>query len=48
MADFLIIGGGVAGLSAGARLAELGRVVLLEAALPEEAEPEDGSQEASP
>lgn len=31
MADFLIIGGGVAGLSAGARLAELGRVVLLEA-----------------
>ncbi len=29
-ADFLIIGGGVAGLSAGARLAEHGRVVLLE------------------
>jgi len=30
-ADFLIVGGGVAGLSAGARLARHGRVVLLEA-----------------
>ena len=30
-ADFLIIGGGVAGLSAGARLAKHGRVVVLEA-----------------
>lgn len=30
-ADFLVIGGGIAGVSAGARLAELGRVVLLEA-----------------
>jgi D-arginine dehydrogenase len=30
-ADFLIIGGGVAGLSAGARLARHGRVVVLEA-----------------
>lgn len=29
--DFLIIGGGIAGLSAGARLSELGRVLLLEA-----------------
>jgi glycine/D-amino acid oxidase-like deaminating enzyme len=29
--DFLIIGGGVAGVSAGARLAELGTVLLLEA-----------------
>ena len=29
--DFLIIGGGIAGLSVGARLAELGRVLLLEA-----------------
>lgn len=29
--DFLVIGGGIAGVSAGARLAELGRVVLLEA-----------------
>jgi glycine/D-amino acid oxidase-like deaminating enzyme len=28
--DFLIIGGGIAGLSAGARLSELGRVLLLE------------------
>ena len=28
--DFLIIGGGIAGVSAGARLAELGRVLLLE------------------
>ncbi len=31
MDDFLVIGGGIAGLSAGARLAELGRVTLLEA-----------------
>ncbi len=31
MDDFLIIGGGIAGLSAGARLAELGRVRVLEA-----------------
>ena len=31
MDDFLIIGGGIAGLSAGARLSELGRVTLLEA-----------------
>lgn len=31
MDDFLIIGGGIAGLSAGARLAALGRVTLLEA-----------------
>lgn len=30
-ADFLIVGGGIAGLSAGARLASYGRVVLLEA-----------------
>lgn len=30
-ADFLIVGGGVAGLSAGARLAQHGRVVVLEA-----------------
>ena len=30
-ADFLIVGGGVAGLSAGARLARYGRVVVLEA-----------------
>lgn len=29
--DFLVIGGGIAGVSVGARLAELGRVVLLEA-----------------
>ena len=29
--DFLIIGGGIAGLSAGAELAQLGRVLLLEA-----------------
>ncbi|MBF9046097.1 FAD-dependent oxidoreductase [Rhodobacterales bacterium LSUCC0031] len=29
--DFLIIGGGIAGVSAGARLAELGRVLLIEA-----------------
>jgi glycine/D-amino acid oxidase-like deaminating enzyme len=28
--DFLIIGGGIAGISAGARLAELGRVLVLE------------------
>jgi D-arginine dehydrogenase len=31
MIDFLIIGGGIAGISAAARLAPLGRVVLLEA-----------------
>ncbi len=31
MDDFLVIGGGIAGLSAGARLASLGRVTLLEA-----------------
>ena len=31
MYDFLIIGGGIAGTSAGARLAKLGRVRLLEA-----------------
>ena len=31
MDDFLIIGGGIAGASAGARLAALGRVTLLEA-----------------
>jgi len=31
MADFLIVGGGIAGLSAGARLASMGRVVVLEA-----------------
>ncbi len=31
MDDFLIIGGGIAGLAAGARLAELGRVTVLEA-----------------
>src|SRR3954453_7036533 len=30
-ADFLVIGGGIAGLSAGARLAAPGRVVVLEA-----------------
>src|SRR4051812_22363463 len=30
-ADFLIIGGGIAGLSAGARLAKHGKVILLEA-----------------
>ena len=30
MTDFLIIGGGIAGLSAGARLSHLGRVTLLE------------------
>jgi glycine/D-amino acid oxidase-like deaminating enzyme len=30
MTDFLIIGGGIAGLSAGARLASLGRVTVLE------------------
>ena len=29
--DFLIIGGGIAGVSAGARLSELGWVLLLEA-----------------
>jgi glycine/D-amino acid oxidase-like deaminating enzyme len=29
--DFIVIGGGIAGVSAGARLAELGRVLLLEA-----------------
>ncbi|WP_126979412.1 NAD(P)/FAD-dependent oxidoreductase [Frigidibacter oleivorans] len=31
MHDFLIVGGGIAGLSAAARLSELGRVLLLEA-----------------
>ena len=31
MFDFIVIGGGIAGLSAGARLAELGSVLLLEA-----------------
>ena len=31
MIDFLVIGGGIAGVSAGARLAELGNVALLEA-----------------
>ena len=31
MDDFLIIGGGIAGLAAGARLSELGRVTVLEA-----------------
>lgn len=31
MDEFLIIGGGIAGISAGARLAQLGRVTLLEA-----------------
>jgi len=30
-ADFLIIGGGIAGISAAARLSELGSVLLLEA-----------------
>ena len=30
-ADFLIIGGGIAGVSAAARLSELGQVILLEA-----------------
>ncbi|MBD3677394.1 MAG: FAD-binding oxidoreductase [Rhodobacteraceae bacterium] len=30
MIDFLVIGGGIAGISAGARLSHLGRVVLLE------------------
>ncbi|GGL68389.1 NAD(P)/FAD-dependent oxidoreductase [Wenxinia marina] len=30
MSDFLVIGGGIAGISAGARLAELGRVTVLE------------------
>jgi D-arginine dehydrogenase len=30
MIDFLVIGGGIAGLSAGARLAHLGKVILLE------------------
>jgi len=30
MSDFLVIGGGIAGVSAGARLSELGRVSLLE------------------
>ena len=30
-ADFLIVGGGIAGVSAAARLSELGRVILLEA-----------------
>ena len=31
MTDFIVIGGGIAGLSAGARLAPLGKVVVLEA-----------------
>ncbi len=31
MIDFLVVGGGIAGTSAGARLSDLGRVVLLEA-----------------
>ena len=30
-ADFLIIGGGIAGISAAARLSELGSVIVLEA-----------------
>ncbi|MDH5798690.1 MAG: FAD-binding oxidoreductase, partial [Paracoccaceae bacterium] len=30
MIDFLVIGGGIAGVSAGARLSHLGKVVLLE------------------
>ena len=30
-ADFLIIGGGIAGVSAAARLSELGSVIVLEA-----------------
>ena len=30
-ADFLIIGGGIAGISAAARLSELGQVIVLEA-----------------
>ena len=29
--DFLVIGGGIAGVSAAARLAEAGRVILVEA-----------------
>jgi len=28
--DFIVIGGGIAGISAAARLSELGRVVVLE------------------
>ena len=31
MTDFLIIGGGIAGISAAARLSELGSVIVLEA-----------------
>ena len=31
MSDFIVIGGGIAGVSAGARLAGLGRVTLIEA-----------------
>ena len=31
MTDFLIIGGGIAGISAAARLSHLGRVTVLEA-----------------
>ena len=30
-ADFLIIGGGIAGISAAARMSELGQVIVLEA-----------------
>ena len=30
MIDFLVVGGGIAGISAGARLSELGRVLLIE------------------
>ena len=31
MSDFLVIGGGIAGISAAARLSHLGRVTVLEA-----------------